>query len=220
VPGTEDRTLRAEAARVGVTSRRGRRPGHSGTREAILAAAQRQFAELGYDRTSMRSIADQAGVDQRLVAYFFGSKQQLFMAAVELELPPDIAETIPDVFSGSRRTVGSRLARRIVALLEEPRTRAQIVGAVRAAASEPEAARMLKEMRARLMQEIGTPVAEALGDDEVELRIALVHSQFLGLVTARHIIGVEPLTSLDSEQLEAVLGPVLQRLLTGPIATR
>jgi AcrR family transcriptional regulator len=168
----------------------------------------------------MRSIADEAGVDQRLVAYFFGSKQKLFMAAVELELPRDIAEAIPDVFSGSRRTLGHRLARRMVALLEDPMTRDQIVGAVRAAASEPEAARMLRELRERVLHELGTPIAEALGDDEIELRIALVNSQFLGLVMARHIVGAEPLPSLDSERLVALLGPVLQRLLTGPIAGR
>jgi hypothetical protein len=44
-----------------------------------------------------------------------------------------------------------------------------------------------------------------------------MHSHFLGLVMARHIVGVEPLASLDSEQLVAVLGPILQRVLTGPI---
>jgi hypothetical protein len=57
--------------------RGGRRPGDSGTREAVLAAAQRQFSKLGYDRTTMRSIATEAGVDQKLVGYFFGSKQAL-----------------------------------------------------------------------------------------------------------------------------------------------
>jgi AcrR family transcriptional regulator len=200
-----------------MTTRRGRRPGPSGTRGAILAAAQRQFAELGYDRASMRSIAEEAGVDQRLVAYFFGSKQQLFVAAVELQLPSDIAEAVPDVFSGSRRTLGHRLARRMVAMLEDPRTRDQIVGAVRAAASEPEAARMLRDLRHRVLHELGTPIAEVLGDDQIELRIALVNTQFLGLVMARHIVCVEPLPSLDSEQLIALLGPILQRLLTGPI---
>jgi AcrR family transcriptional regulator len=203
-----------------VASRRGRRPGASGTRAAILSAAQRQFAEIGYDRTSIRSIADEAGVDQRLVGYFFGSKQQLFIAAVELELSPDLAEVIPDVFSGNRRTLGRRLAQNMLALLEDPRSRDQVIGAVRAAASEPEAARMLREMRARLVREVETPVAEALEDDEVELRIAVVHSLFLGVVMARHIVGAEPLASLDSEQLVALLGPILQRVLTGPLPGR
>ena len=63
-----------------VAKRAGRRPGNSGTREAILEAARRQFADLGYDRTTLRSVAAEAGVDPALVVHFFGSKQQLFLA--------------------------------------------------------------------------------------------------------------------------------------------
>ena len=59
---------------MAASRRSGRRPGPSGTREAILAAARRQFAARGYDRTSMRGVAAEAGVDQALVAHFFGSK--------------------------------------------------------------------------------------------------------------------------------------------------
>src|SRR2546423_10810968 len=118
--------------------RRGRRPGPSQTKQAILAAAQRQFAELGYDRSSMRSIAREAGVDQKLVGYFFGSKQQLFLAAAAPQLPANVSEVLPDVLSGSRRTIGARIAKLAVALLENPGSRDQLVGAVRAAASEPE----------------------------------------------------------------------------------
>ena len=69
----------------------GRRPGDSGTRDAILAAARRQFAELGYDRTSMRQVAIEAGVDPTLVSHFHGSKVHLFLAVVELSfLPPKV----------------------------------------------------------------------------------------------------------------------------------
>jgi hypothetical protein len=84
-------------------SPRGRRPGQSDTRETILAAAQRQFAELGYDRASMRSIAREAGVDLKLVGYFFGSKQQLFLAAAAPRLPANVGQALPKVLSGSRR---------------------------------------------------------------------------------------------------------------------
>ncbi len=76
-----------------MTARPGRRPGRSSTREAILAAARRSFAELGYDRASIRAIADEAGVDGRLVMHSFGSKQRLFVAAADL--PVDPAEVLP-----------------------------------------------------------------------------------------------------------------------------
>ncbi len=62
----------------------GRRPGSGGSREDILAAARAAFGERGYDGATMRDIAARAGVDPALVHHFFGSKQQLFTAAMEL----------------------------------------------------------------------------------------------------------------------------------------
>ena len=45
-----------------ISKRSGRRPGPTTTREAIADAARRQFAELGYDRTTMRGIASRVVV--------------------------------------------------------------------------------------------------------------------------------------------------------------
>ena len=97
--------------------RSGRRPGDSGTREAIRAAAIEQFAERGYDRPSMRSIAQQAGVDPALVSHYFGSKHALFVDVVEL--PFDPAVVIPALFAtGDRDGIGARLAGFLVSVLE------------------------------------------------------------------------------------------------------
>lgn len=88
--------------------RSGRRPGDSGTRAAIRAAAARQFAERGYDRTSIRSIAGEADVDPALVAHFFNTKHQLFVDVVEL--PFDPGQILPMVFAGERERIGLALA--------------------------------------------------------------------------------------------------------------
>jgi AcrR family transcriptional regulator len=200
--------------------RRGRRPGRSDTRQAILAAAQRQFADLGYDRASMRSIAREAGVDQKLVGYFFGSKQQLFLAVAAPRLPANVGELLSQALRGSRRTLGARIAKISVGLLENPSSRAQLVGAVRAAATEPEAARMVREMRGRLVSDFGPLIAETIGEEDLELRIAMVNTQFLGVIMARYVIEIEPLASLRAAELEALLGPIVQRLLTGPLGPR
>src|SRR5918992_5989924 len=96
--------------------RSGRRPGASGTREAIRETAAQLFAERGYDRTSMRAIAAAAGVDQKLVAHFFGSKQRLF---VEVFTPPfDPAVAIPEVFAGDRADIGERVAHFLLSVFE------------------------------------------------------------------------------------------------------
>src|SRR5215475_8055345 len=86
------------------SKRGGRRAGASRTRDAVLTAAQRQFAEIGYDRTTMRSVAIEAAVDQKLVAYFFGSKQALFVAATRL--PFDAVAAMPSVLAGDPAGMG------------------------------------------------------------------------------------------------------------------
>ena len=68
-------------------ARGGRRPGESGTREAILTAARGAFAELGYDRATIRGIAAVAEVDPALVLHYFTSKERLFGAALEIPRP-------------------------------------------------------------------------------------------------------------------------------------
>jgi hypothetical protein len=126
---------------------------------------------------------------------------------------------LPEVLTGSRRGLGARIARLAIGILENPETRDPLVGAVRAAATEPEAARMVRGLREQLVTEFGPLVAEVLGDDNLELRIAMVNTQFIGLVMARYVIQIEPLASLSAAELETLLGPILQRLLTGPLGT-
>ncbi len=193
-------------------SRSGRRPGESGTSEAIRTAAARCFAERGYDRASLRMIAGEAGVDQKLIAHYFGSKQQLFVAAVGLPFNP--AEALPAVLAGGRDGVGVRLAALLVELLEQRAVAQRVTGVVRAAASEPEVARMLSEF---LSREVIRPVAELLELDEPELRVNLVGSQIIGLVMARFVLAVEPLASLPPAAVAAAVAPTLERYLFGPL---
>jgi AcrR family transcriptional regulator len=190
--------------------RSGRRPGASGTREAILAAARRQFAALGYVRTTMRGVAAEAGVDQALVAHFFGGKQGLFVEVVRLPFAP--GEVLPRLLEGDREELGERIARFMAAVLDDPEGRARVTGVMRAAASEPEIARMMREF---MQGELWTPLAEALGVDDAQLRVTLAASQLVGMVMVRHVIEAEPLASLSPDELVEHLAPTLQRYLTG-----
>ena len=54
------------------------------TEARILAAAREMFAELGYDRTTIRAVATAAGVDAGLVMHYFGTKDELFARAAKL----------------------------------------------------------------------------------------------------------------------------------------
>ena len=196
------------------TSGPGRRPGHSGTREAILTAARRQFAELGYDRTSIRQIALEAGVDPGLVRHFHGTKQELFVSVVQLPMDPAVA--LPALLAGDRDALGERLARFLLEIIESDPVGSPIIAMARAAASEPAAARMVRDL---VTTRILAPLTEAIGAEDAALRASLLGSQVVGLTFARYVVGIEPLASLTTAQVVAAVGPTLQRYLVGEVST-
>ena len=193
------------------SKRSGRRPGPSTTREAIAGAARRQFAELGYDRTTMRGIAGEAGVDAALVVRFYGSKDALFREV--MALPPGVADAMAALADGPRATVGRRLAEVIVGMLEDPRSRSVVLGRIRSASSHPDAAALVRETVTR---DVGR-LAVALTDDEPETRAVLVGSQIVGLALARYIMRVEPLASLPAADVIAYVAPTFQHYLVGSL---
>jgi AcrR family transcriptional regulator len=191
--------------------RSGRRPGPTTTREAIAEAACRQFAELGYDRATLRGIAGEAGVDAALVVRFYGSKDALFREV--MALPAAVAEAIAGLADGPRATVGRRLAEVIVGMLGDPRSRSVVLGRIRSASSHPEAAALVRETVTR---DVGR-LAAALTDDQPEIRAVLVGSQIVGLALARHVVLVEPLASLPAAAVVDYIAPVLQHYLVGTL---
>ncbi|MEO5610217.1 MAG: TetR family transcriptional regulator [Ornithinibacter sp.] len=192
---------------------RGRRPAGSGTRDAILAAATRQFGAVGYPRTTLRAIAREAGVDTRLVTHYFGSKQELFIQVVELPFDPE--QVLSALLADGSEGVGGRLARFAVGMLETPRARTTMTGLLRAAASEEEAAVLVRDL---LVTRLLTPLTRLTGGDRPELRASLVGAQMAGLAFARYIVGLPRLAAATPEELIGALTPVLQHYLTGDLS--
>jgi AcrR family transcriptional regulator len=190
----------------------GRRPGDSGTREAILSAARRLFSERGFDRTSMRAIAREAGVDPALVTHFHGSKQRLFATVTDLPFEPGVV--LPHLLDGDRAAIGQRLARFMVSVLETAEGRGRVIGMVRAAASEEEAARLVRE---RVTRELLTPLASQLGAGKPDLRASLVSAHVVGLLMGRYVVQIEPLASLEPDAVVRAVAPVFQHYLTGDL---
>ena len=141
-------------------------------------------------------------------------REPLLQGVTVMELPFNPEEALPAILAGERQTVGVRFARFIVGMLEDEQARSVITGMVRAAATEPEAARMVRGLISRRV--VG-PVAETLGAEDPQLRATLVGSQIVGLVIARYVVAVEPLASLDPDRLIAALAPNLQRYLVEPL---
>jgi len=194
------------------TPRTGRRPGTTSTREEILDAARRLFAERGYDGASMRAIASEAGVDASLVVHFFGNKASLLAEAIEWPFDPEVE--MPKLLEDGRRKVGENLARLMLRTWEAEGGRNPILTLMRAAATEPRAAELLSEF---MSERLYGPLMERLDVDDADLRAELVVSQLIGLGTARYVLRFEPLSTARPEQIVAWVGPTLQRYLTGKL---
>jgi AcrR family transcriptional regulator len=201
--------------RAGVSrpARSGRRPGPSHTRARILGAARASFGELGFDGTTIRGVAAGAGVDAALVHHYFGSKQQLFVAA--MELPVDLAADVPRLLDGPPGELGRRIAGFVLDLWELPATRPLLLGMVRSATTDPVAAGMLRGV---LQEGPFAALARATDRPDADLRANLVGSQLIGLAMARYIVKVEPMASLPREALAEAIGPTLQRYLVGELS--
>jgi AcrR family transcriptional regulator len=193
--------------------RSGRRRGSPDTRDSILEAARRLFADKGFDATTVRAIAADAGVDPAMIHHFFGTKEELFRAT--LQFPIDPATEIPHIVAGGPGEVGLRLVAIFVKIWDSP-TGAVGASLIRSAMSNEWTARLMREF---LTTQILRRVVVAIELDPVEapLRMSLVASQLAGLAMMRYIIKLEPLASLPSEQVVALIGPNVQRYLTGSL---
>jgi AcrR family transcriptional regulator len=194
-------------------ARTGRRPGVSGTREAILDAARRAFAEQGYQRATIRGVAELAGVDPALVHHYFGTKQELFVAAVRLPVNP--VEQLAAVLAAEPDQVGLRLVEAFLSIWDHAAGQNPLLALIRSAVTDEQAAAMLREF---ITEEVLGPLARRLGSPDARLRATLAGSQLIGLAVARYIIRVEPLASAPSAQVAAIVGPTVQRYLTGDVA--
>ncbi len=192
--------------------RPGRPAGTSNTRDRILASARELFARNGIDRTPIRAVAAAAGVDAALVHHYFGTKQQLFAAAIQIPIDPmtvlvpirelpieDLGFALPSVLLP---LWDSELGASFIATL-----RSLIAGADVSLARSFLEQVIVAEVAARVDNPPGTGI----------LRAQFFASQLMGVVMARYIVQIEPFASLPAEQIVATIGPNLQRYLTGDL---
>ena len=186
--------------------RPGRRPGGPDTRGQILKAARAVFAERGYEGASMREIADQAGVNPALLQHYFGGKEKLFGAAVQLPFEPeDVAAAIAAAPPESR---GEQLARQFFTVWEDPVRRAPILAVFRSAVAHESAALLLRQFAKRVMLARITPT---LAGPNAEIRFEAALSHLLGLALVRYAIRLEPIASTPVEELITLVAPSVQR---------
>ncbi|GBG38647.1 TetR/AcrR family transcriptional regulator [Mycobacterium montefiorense] len=192
--------------------RPGRPAGSSDTRDRILASARELFASNGIDRTSIRAVAAGAGVDAALVHHYFGTKQQLFAAAIHLPIDP-MTVLVP-----MRETPVDELGLRLPSVLLpiwDSEVGAGLIATMRALLTGADVSLARSFLQEIVVEEVGSRVDNPPGTGKI--RAQFVASQLMGVVLARYIVGIEPFASLPAEQIAATIAPTLQRYLTGDL---
>jgi AcrR family transcriptional regulator len=182
-------------------------PRSEGTRRTILDAARNAFAARGYEQTTIRAVAAEAGIDASMVMRYFGSKAGLFAAAATIDLDP------PDLASASARKRGEVLVRHFVGRWERDPSEDMLVFLLRTAVTNEQVAEQLQTTFNRMV--LGPLVA--LDYSSAERRAALIGSQLMGLGLCRYILRLQPLASLSTEEVIAGVAPTIQRYLAQPI---
>lgn len=198
------------------TKRRGRRQGDPVSREAVLAAAKARFATEGYEKTTLRAIADDAYVDPSMVLYLFGSKAELFRESLRLLLDPDLLVAALTGTPDDEPDIGTRMVRTYLRIWEAPESGPTMVVMLQSATSNPDAH---EAFRGFMQNYVLTAVSGVLGgDDRARLRAMLAASQLVGTAVLRYVMKIPPLASLSGDELVRVIAPTITRYLTADAA--
>ncbi|WP_226345490.1 TetR/AcrR family transcriptional regulator [Agilicoccus flavus] len=192
--------------------RTGRRPGPGTSRDAILAAARDQFTQHGFKGATLRAIAGRAGVDPGLIRHFFGDKEGLFTAS--MEMPPEAPAAVLGVFAEPVDEWGERLTRAYLSLWEDPDTAGPLRATVVSAFANDQA---LDRLRLFIVSTVLEQARPHLPADEPDLRLATAMTHIIGIALGRYLLKAPPLVAADLDVLVALVGPTVQRYLTGPL---
>jgi AcrR family transcriptional regulator len=194
------------------SSRRGRRQGEPVSRDAVLRAAKQRFAVEGYEKTTLRSIANDAHVDPSMVLYLFGSKAELFRESLRLIIDPDV---LVAALADGDGDIGTRMVRTYLGIWEHPDTAASMVAMLQSATSNSDAH---EAFRAFMQSYVLTAVSGALGGGEqARLRAMLAATNLVGTAMLRYVMRVAPLATLPAEDVVKLIAPSVTRYLTASV---
>lgn len=192
--------------------RPGRPPGPSDTRDRILTSARELFARNGIDKTSIRAIAAAAKVDPALVHHYFGSKTQLFAAAIHIPIDP--MQVIRPLQQVPIEEMGRTLPSLLLPLWDSEIGKG-FVATLRSILAGNDSSLVRSFLQEVISREVGARVDDPPGSGPI--RVQFVASQLVGVVMARYILELEPFKSLPVEQIAETIAPNLQRYLTGEL---
>jgi AcrR family transcriptional regulator len=165
------------------------------SKDALLRAAQTLFGQRGFEGTTIREIGEQAGVDASLIARYFGSKADVYIAAVIAE----DAEGVPSEYEGLEHTADVMLTR------ADQRGPGPILQAIVRSDTSVEIREAALDHVARRLVVPLTANATAQGVDRPELRVQIAVSALLGISLGRSLGWFDEIRSAPREELVALV---------------
>ena len=174
------------------------------TETAILEAARELFAEIGFERTTIRAVAARAGFDPALVMQHYGNKEGLFAASARWQVDhkrlseaalEDVPRTaLEDLFAG----------------FEDPARRDSSIALLRNCLTHKAA---LGIMRDEVMCEPQAKIAKTIGGSDGELRAGLLGATMIGITIAKYLFEIPSVAAASREDVERIMAPVLKALV-------
>jgi AcrR family transcriptional regulator len=180
-----------------------RRRNAEATRAAILEAAKAQFARSGYDLTSLRDIAAEAGADVALVKRYFGGKEGLFTEALRASFRPDLLQ------AQDRETFARETATMMAGPARADEARSHTFQFLLRAATSPTTAPLLN---LAIQERFLGPIRDWLGGEEAAARARVLTAVYIGFLVER-LIRDEPLKGAEREAFIDHAASVLEALV-------
>ena len=184
------------------------------SRDTVLSAAKQRFATEGYEKTTLRAIAQDAHVDPSMVLYLFGSKEELFRESLRLIIDPEVLVAALTGAADDDPDIGTRMVRTYLRIWETPDTAASMRVMLQSATSNSDAQ---DAFRGFMQNYVLTAVSGVLGGgDEARLRAMLAAGTLVGTAMLRYIIQVPPLATLSADEVVKLIAPAVTRYLVAP----
>ena len=173
------------------------------TRRRILEAARAVFAEAGYERATIRTIAEAAGADKSSVIKYFGTKQALFREAVHWDIP------VEDLTADNTPETTDNYARAMLTAWAADTNRPMAV-LLRTSMTSEDAADILCE---HITAQAVDTVAATIDAPDARLRAALAGAMLMGIASQRFILRMPDLVDADLDEILRLVTPLLETLI-------
>ncbi len=194
------------------------------SRAALLAAAQELFGQAGFERTTIREIGEQAGVDAALIARYFGSKADLYIAAVAAESLGDQLPTAYEDIAHMASTLLARTDRRGLGPILQALIRLDTSEQIRVAARAHLVRRLVEPLVAGAGADAGAGGGAGAGagggagdgsGGQAQLRAEVAVAALVGITLGRSLGWFDELASVPGEEVAALASEALGSLIDG-----